>query len=74
MDKLDRRLGMDQAISRRDFMGGASVAIGASLIPGCTRTGEPVPAASAYYPPAEAGLRGSHPGSFEIAQIGRAHV
>ena len=68
MDKRDRRLGMDQAISRRDFMGGASVAIGASLIPGCSRTGEPVPAApSAYYPPAKAGLRGSHPGSFEIA-------
>ena len=68
MDKRDRRLGMDQAITRRDFLGGVSIAIGATLIPGCTRTGEPVPEIPAvYYPPGEAGMRGSHPGSFEIA-------
>ena len=64
----DRRLGMGRAISRRDFLNGVSVAIGASLLPACTRTGEPiVEGPSAYYPPAATGMRGSHPGSFEVA-------
>ena len=68
MDSRDRRLGMDRAISRRDFLNGVSVAIGASLLPACTRTGDPiVEGPSAYYPPAETGMRGSHPGSFEVA-------
>jgi spermidine dehydrogenase len=59
---------MDRAISRRDFLNGVSVAIGASLLPACTRSGEPiVEGPSAYYPPAETGMRGSHPGSFEVA-------
>ncbi len=68
MRTRDRRLGMDQAISRRDFLNGVSVAIGASLLPACTRSGEPiVEGPSAYYPPAETGMRGSHAGSFEVA-------
>ena len=68
MDSRDRHLGMDRAISRRDFLNGVSVAIGASLLPACSRTGEPVlDGPSAYYPPAETGMRGSHPGSFEVA-------
>ena len=68
MDSRDRRLGMDRAISRRDFLNGVGVAIGASLLPACSRTGEPiVEGPSAYYPPAETGMRGSHPGSFEVA-------
>ncbi len=68
MDSRDRRLGMDRAISRRDFLSGVSVAIGASLLPACSRIGEPpVEGPSAYYPPAETGMRGSHPGSFEVA-------
>ena len=66
--KRNRRLGMDQPISRRDFLNGVSVAIGVSLLPACSRTGGPIiDVASAYYPPAETGLRGSHPGSFEVA-------
>lgn len=68
----DRRLGMDRAISRRDFLNGVSIAIGASLLPGCSPGGEPPrgPVSGGtfdYYPPAETGLRGSHPGSFEVA-------
>ena len=86
MRSRDRRLGMDRAISRRDFLNGVSVAVGASLLPACTRTGEPiVEGLSAYYPPAQTGMRGSHRGSFEAAhaalqgarwaaEIGRAHV
>jgi len=70
MRTRDKRLGMDQPISRRDFLNGVSVAIGASLLPACTRTGEPiVEGLSAYYPPAETGMRGSHPGSFEAAHV-----
>ena len=68
MDSRDRRLGMDQGITRRDFLNGVGVAIGASLLPACGRNGDPLadPAAP-YYPPAETGMRGSHPGSFEVA-------
>ena len=59
---------MDSKISRRDFLNGVSVAIGTSLLPACTKSGEPVPNVPfAYYPPAETGMRGSHPGSFEVA-------
>ena len=68
MDSRDRRLGLGRAISRRDFLNGVSVAIGASLLPACAKTGDPVAEGlSAYYPPAETGMRGSHPGSFEVA-------
>jgi len=68
MDSRDRRLGMDRAISRRDFLNGVSVAIGASLLPACARNDEPmVDGPLGYYPPAETGMRGSHPGSFETA-------
>jgi len=68
MRSRDRRLGMDRAISRRDFLSGVSVAIGASLLPACTRIGVPiVEGPSTHYPPAETGMRGSHPGSFEVA-------
>jgi len=68
MDSRDRRLGMDRAISRRDFLNGVSVAIGASLLPACAKTGDPiVDVPAAYYPPAMTGMRGSHSGSFEVA-------
>jgi len=68
MDPRDRFLGMHRAISRRDFLNGVSVAIGASLLPGCGGKGEPAAALpSAYYPPSATGMRGAHPGSFEVA-------
>ncbi len=68
MNSNHRRLGLDRTISRRDFLNGVSIAIGTSLLPGCTRTGESiVEGSSAYYPPAQTGMRGSHPGSFEVA-------
>jgi spermidine dehydrogenase len=64
----DRRLGMDAAISRRDFLNGVGVAIGASLLPPGISAGEVGEQGMAgYYPPALAGMRGSHPGSFEVA-------
>ena len=36
MKKSDRLLGMDRDISRRDFLNGVSVAVGASVLPGTT--------------------------------------
>ncbi len=71
-EETDRQLGMDADISRRDFLGGVGVAIGASWLP------SPAGAAGAgaqdlpgYYPPSLDGMRGSHPGSFETAHMAR---
>jgi spermidine dehydrogenase len=66
---------MDAPITRRDFLNGASVALGGSvageLFPGLAATGEAAPSApqdgAGYYPPTLTGLRGSHVGSFEAA-------
>jgi len=70
-DASDRRLGMDRSISRRDFLDGLVIATGMGFLPsGCTRGGEDAYApeqAPDYYPPALTGLRGSHPGSYEVA-------
>ena len=80
MDSFDpkeaRALGMDRRISRRDFLNG--IAIGAATTLTVMENGEPAiaapsstsgvqPSSSDPYPPAQTGLRGSHPGSFEVA-------
>ena len=74
--KEDRELGMQEKITRRDFMNGVSVAVGASLlaanplwseafgIPQSPFAPEKDPT---YYPPAKTGMRGSHDGSWEVA-------
>lgn len=57
-------------ISRRDFLGGVALgtAAGASLTPAeLLAAGMRSPAAGAYYPPMLTGMRGSHPGSFEVS-------
>lgn len=74
--KRDRELGMERRITRRDFMNGAAMAIGATLVPGAVHgslaqssrgpADEPQNRPG-YDPPIKNGLRGSHPGSFEIA-------
>lgn len=70
-DSHDHDLGMHRKISRRDFLNGSAVAIGATLLPFASMLGDaagPEPQNQAGYdPPATTGLRGSHPGSFEIA-------
>lgn len=72
MNKTDRQLGMDRDISRRDFLNGVSVAVGASFLPGCASSqdvgAQDLPG---YYPPELTGMRGSHPGSFETAHLVR---
>ena len=71
MDAKDKALGMDRAITRRDFLNGVALTVGAAIVPsalfvGCERSIEPEQSPN-YYPPALTGLRGSHPGSFETA-------
>ncbi len=59
---------MHRKISRRDFVNGASVATGAALWPRWAMAQEFAPEQSPdYYPPARTGMRGDHPGSFEVA-------
>jgi spermidine dehydrogenase len=62
---------MDRPITRRDFVNGAAMVIGAAMLPvagalATTDSTEPQ-SQSGYDPPIKTGLRGSHPGSFEIA-------
>ena len=72
----DRELGMSQSISRRDFLNGVSVAVGASLLTGKSSWLElfGIPQLDFapekdpnYYPPTKTGMRGSHDGSWEVA-------
>ncbi len=72
MNQQDRHLGMDADISRRDFLNGVSVAIGASLLPSSSHA-QDVGAqdVAGYYPPQLSGMRGSHLGSFEAAHMAR---
>ncbi|MFZ0898665.1 MAG: NAD(P)-binding protein [Candidatus Sulfotelmatobacter sp.] len=70
-DSYDRYLGMNRPITRRDFMNSAAMVIGASMLPTAPAFGVTNPLETqnepGYDPPVKAGLRGSHPGSFEIA-------
>ena len=59
---------MPSTISRRDFLNGTALVIAGGLTPLARLRAEP----GRYYPPALTGLRGSHPGSFEVAhRVGR---
>ena len=70
MKKKDEKLGMDRDITRRDFIHDVSLAsLGLALPAGVAAhaaTGSPVPT-GANYPPVRTGMRGSHPGAFEVA-------
>src|SRR5438552_14760793 len=50
------------SITRRDFLNGTALAIASGLTPAAQ-----LAAATAQYPPALTGMRGQHPGSFEVA-------
>ena len=74
----DRELGMTRDITRRDFLNGVAVAVaGAALAPSRLQASREIEQgigqalapeqAPDYYPPLRTGLRGSHPGSFEVA-------
>jgi spermidine dehydrogenase len=76
----DRDLGMDRAISRRDFLNGIAIGVGGAMagdllraVPGVERSRGMLQAAGVdqdtpgYYPPALTGMRGSHDGAFAAA-------
>jgi len=67
----DGELGMDRVIPRRDFLNGAAMVIGAALLPGLLgathAASDEAQNRAGYDPPVSTGLRGSHPGSFEVA-------
>lgn len=66
-----RRLGLNRAIDRRDFLQGAAIAaLSTGLAPELASAAAAERAAQdrpGYYPPALTGMRGSNPGSFEEA-------
>ncbi|PZG21874.1 NAD(P)/FAD-dependent oxidoreductase [Nonomuraea aridisoli] len=68
-DRSDRELGMDRRITRRDFLDGMALAVGATAAGGLLAGTGTAHAAGrpGDYPPALTGLRGSHAGSFETA-------
>jgi spermidine dehydrogenase len=69
--RSDRELGIDRAIPRRDFLNGAAMVIGSAFLPARLHANETksdeLQNHAGYNPPVTTGLRGSHPGSFEIA-------
>jgi spermidine dehydrogenase len=60
---------MNRDISRRDFMNGVALTAGTLALPMASLAASPEysPGAPEPYPPARMGMRGSHPGSFEVA-------
>jgi len=70
----DRALGMHRNITRRDFLNGMAVGVGGvlanpwigGLLSAQTLTASAQDRAG-YYPPTLNGMRGSHPGAFEVA-------
>jgi spermidine dehydrogenase len=62
-----RELGLDRAITRRDFLNGVALGVAGASLLGASRRGDGAQLSSDYYPPALTGLRGSHAGSFEVA-------
>jgi len=68
MNPEDRKLGMDRRISRRDLLHGFGAAAAASFVPGQSFADEMLEMEkTGIYPPALTGMRGNHPGSFEVA-------
>ena len=83
MEKKQRDSAAGNPITRRDFLNGMALTLGASRLPFAellaqeqgadTSALEPflaqgiTPQDPRYYPPALTGMRGSHPGSFEVA-------
>lgn len=63
---------MDRTISRRDLLNGMGLLAGSSLLPGTALANAMLAAEAtgqggASFPPSLTGLRGNHPGSFDVA-------
>ncbi|MCH2098782.1 MAG: NAD(P)/FAD-dependent oxidoreductase, partial [Pseudomonadales bacterium] len=57
---------MKRTVTRRDFLNGVAIGVGGALMPDALAGLDPH-LQRTDYPPAQTGLRGSHPGSFEAA-------
>ena len=73
-EKRDRQLGMHRRITRRDFLNGAAMSIGAlgcasfpRLAPGVQGESRAVGDSTHSYPPGLTGMRGSAPGCYDVA-------
>src|SRR5271170_965313 len=74
MTYSDKELGMGRRITRRDFMNGVAMSIGATAIPhglhaqtGASGSAVEAQNAPGYYPPAKTGMRGLYEGSYTVA-------
>ncbi len=63
--RRDQELGMERAITRRDFLDGVGVALTGALVG--TSSVAAFAAQQDRYPPQLTGMRGSHDGSWEVA-------
>src|SRR5262249_4890324 len=69
----DKRLGLDRPITRRDFLNGIALSVGATVVSADTVLAAALTREAAlekdlsYYPPAKKGLRGNHDGTFTYA-------
>ena len=54
-------------ITRRDFLNGTAITLAAGLTPFKLTYAAMTAENNRYYPPALLGMRGNHPGSFEMA-------
>jgi spermidine dehydrogenase len=73
-ENRDRQLGMGRPITRRDFLNGVAVGIGAlaytslpDLAHGAHAAFQAGTDSAKFYPPALTGMRGSAPGSYDVA-------
>ena len=83
MTYSDKELGMGRRITRRDFLNGVAMSIGATAMPHGLHAQAGVPAgapgmqtpeaqnAPGYYPPVKTGMRGLHEGSYTVAHAVR---
>jgi spermidine dehydrogenase len=79
----DRDIGMDRNITRRDFLNGVGVTLTGSMLStshvsafaAMMEQAQQEGQVDEYYPPTRTGMRGSHPGSFEVAHslVGGKH-
>ncbi len=59
---------MRYKITRRDFLNGIAIGTGTTLLAPAELFAQAAPGASSvYYPPTLTGMRGNHPGSFEVS-------
>ncbi|MEM1154156.1 MAG: FAD/NAD(P)-binding protein [Pseudomonadota bacterium] len=64
MKHTDRQLGMGGKITRRDLLQGMGLMAGAAMLPGSFQANA---STAVSYPPGFTGMRGNHPGSWEVA-------